>query len=145
MNGLIHVTIGGREGSFAPGIRVCDAVQALLPERAPQVLCTLRGGVGVELGETLQKDTALKTLTYRDEEGRRVYERSLRFLFLLSLKRLYPGKHVRMMHSVGHGLYMRLTDGDMGHDMARAIEADMRSLAAQDLPFEKEIWTRVHY
>jgi len=139
---VIHVTVDGRQGDFAPGVQVMEAVRALLPERAPQVLCTMRGGVCLELGEALEKDEELKTLTYQDEEGRRVYERSLRFLFLLSLKRLYPDKNVRMMHSVGHGLYMRLTEGDMGHDMARAIEQDMRALAAQDLPFEKEIWTR---
>ena len=139
---MIRVTIDGVQGSFAPGVQVAQAVQQLLPQRAPQVLCTLRGGECVELGETLAQDTQLQTLTYLDEEGRRVYERSLRFLFLLSMKRLYPGKQVRMMHSVGHGLYMRLLDGEMGHDMARAIEDDMRKLAAQDLPFEKETWTR---
>ena len=121
---LIQVAIDGKQGTFVPGVQVSEAVRALLPEGADQVLCTMRGGVCVELGERLEKDTELKTLTYRDEEGRRVYERSLRFLFLLSLRRLYPGKNVRMLHSVGHGLYMRLTEGDMGHDMARAIEAE---------------------
>lgn len=139
---MIRITIDGRQGTFEPGVQAAEAVRALLPERAPQVLCTMHGGVCVELGETLEQDTELTTLTYQDEEGRRVYERSLRFLFLLSMKRLYPGRHVRMMHSVGHGLYVRLTNGDMGHDMARAIEADMREIAAQDLPFEKESWTR---
>jgi len=142
MSSVIHVTIDGLQGSFAPGTKVSEALAALLPDRAPRVLCTMRGGVCMELNEPLEKDMELTTLTYQDEEGRRVYERSLRFLFLLSMKRLYPGRNVRMMHSVGHGLYVRLTDGDMGHDMARAIEADMRGIAAQDIPFEKEIWTR---
>ena len=139
---MIRITIDGRQGTFDPGVTVAEALCALLPENAPQVLCTLCGGVCMELSEPLDKDAELTTLTYYHEEGRRVYERSLRFLFLLSLKRLYPGKKVRMMHSVGHGLYMRLIEGDMGHDMARALEADMRELAAQDLPFKKEIWTR---
>lgn len=139
---MIRITIDGKQGNFVSGATVAEALRALLPEYAPQVLCTMRGGVCVELNERLEKDTELTTLTYQSEEGRRVYERSLRFLFLLSMKRLYPGRKVRMMHSVGHGLYMRLIDGDMGHDMARAIEADMQDLAAQDLPFEKEIWTR---
>ena len=139
---VIRITLDEKQGSFAPGVRVGEAVRALLPERAPQVLCTMRGGVCMELNEPLEKDAELTSLTYQHEEGRRIYERSLRFLFLLSMKRLYPGKKVRMMHSVGHGLYIRLTEGDMGHDMARAIEADMREIAAQDLPFQKEIWTR---
>ena len=142
MYGIIRVTVDGRQGEFPVGVSVKEAVQELCPERAGQVLCTMCGGVCVELGAGLEKDSVLTTLTYQDEEGRRVYERSLRFLFLLSMKRLYPDKNVRMMHSVGYGLYMRLTEGDMGHDMARAIEQDMKELAAQDLPFQKEVWTR---
>ena len=61
---------------------------------------------------------------------------------MLSLKRLYPDKRVRMLNSVGYGLYLRLLDGEIGHEMARAIEEDMRELVRQDLPFQKEEWTR---
>lgn len=138
----IRVTIGDKSDCFASGSTVGEAVQKLLPPaEAAQVLCAMRGGVCLELNEALVQDTVLRPLTYRDEEGRRVYERTLRFLFLLSMKRLYPDKKVRMLNSVGYGLYIRLTDGEMGHDMARAIEQDMRLLVEQDLPFEKESWT----
>ena len=47
-----------------------------------------------------------------------------------------------MLNSVGYGLYLRLLDGEIGHEMARAIEEDMRELVRQDLPFQKEEWTR---
>ena len=141
--GMIHITIGERSGDFASGTTAGQAIRALLPaEQAERVLCAMRGGVCVELSDPLAEDCALEPLTYRDEEGRRVYERSLRFLFLLSLKRLYPDKRVRMLNSVGYGLYLRLLDGEIGHEMARAIEEDMRELVRQDLPFQKEEWTR---
>ena len=141
--GTIRVAALGQEGTFAAGISVGEALKALLPaSQAGEALCAMRGGECLELNERLEADACLLPLTYRDEEGRRVYERSLRFLFLLSLKRLYPGRRVRMLNSVGYGLYMRLTDGDMGHEMARAIEEDMRELVKQDLPFHKERWTR---
>lgn len=142
-NGKIRVSVSQRAGTFDAGISVGEALEALLPTRqARETLCVMRGGECLELGERLKADASLVPLTYRDEEGRRVYERSLRFLFLLSLKRLYPGRRVRMLNSVGYGLYMRLTDGNMDHEMARAIEADMRELVKQDLPFQKESWTR---
>jgi len=140
---LIRVTVQGKSDAFSSGITVGEVVRALMePEEAKQVLCALRGGVCLELNEPITEDAEITPLTYRDERGRRVYERSLRFLFLLSMKRLYPDKKVRMLNSVGQGLYIRLTEGEMGHDMARAIEADMQELCRQDLPFEKEIWTR---
>ena len=140
---MIHITIGERTEAFAPGTTAGQAVRALLPaERAERVLCAMRGGVCVELSDPLAEDCVLEPLTYQDEEGRRVYERSLRFLFLLSLKRLYPDKRARMLNSVGYGLYLRLLDGEIGHEMARAIEEDMRELVRQNLPFQKEEWTR---
>ena len=140
---MIHITIGERTEAFAPGTTAGQAVRALLPaEQAERVLCAMQGGICVELSDPLTEDCVLEPLTYQDEEGRRVYERSLRFLFLLSLKRLYPDKRARMLNSVGYGLYLRLLNGEIGHEMARAIEEDMRELVRQDLPFQKEEWTR---
>ncbi len=139
----ILIRIGERERLFDGGVTAGEAVRALLPtQEAQEVLCVQRGGMSLDLNEPLTADMTLIPLTYRDEEGRRAYERSLRFLFLVSVKRLYPDKNVRMLNSVGHGLSIRLTDGEMGHDMARAIEADMQELVRQDLPFEREVWTR---
>ena len=140
---MIEITVGKHSGSFARGTTVGEVMRALLAKQeADQVLCAMCGGVCLELNEPLQENTRLEPITFQDEEGRRVYERSLRFLFLLSMKRLYPSQKVRMLNSVGYGLYIRLTDGEMGHDMARAVEKDMRELISQDLPFEKEEWTR---
>ncbi|MCI6039384.1 MAG: nucleoside kinase [Clostridiales bacterium] len=140
---MIEITIEERAGTFACGTTAGQAIHALLPkEQAERVLCAMRGGMCVELSEPLEENCALVPLTYQDEEGRRVYERSLRFLFLLSLKRLYPDKRVRMLNSVGYGLYLRLLEGEIDHEMARAIEEDMREVVRQDLPFQKEEWTR---
>ena len=80
-------------------------------------------------------------LTYRNEEGRRVYERSLRFLLLLAMRRLYPDKRVRILNSVGYGVYLRVIGEEMDFAMVRALEEEMRALVREDLPFEKETWT----
>ena len=140
---MIHITMGAQSGDFASGTTAGQAIRAMLPAgQAERVLCAMQGGICVELSDPLTEDCMLEPLTYQDEEGRRVYERSLRFLFLLSLKRLYPDKRARMLNSVGYGLYLRLLDGEIGHEMARAIEEDMRELVRQNLPFQKEEWTR---
>ena len=140
---MIHITMGAQSGDFASGTTAGQAIRAMLPAgQAERVLCAMQGGICVELSDPLTEDCVLEPLTYQDEEGRRVYERSLRFLFLLSLKRLYPEKRARMLNSVGYGLYLRLLNGEIGHEMARAIEEDMRELVRQDLPFQKEEWTR---
>ncbi|MEA4928998.1 MAG: nucleoside kinase [Candidatus Limiplasma sp.] len=138
----ITLTCRGRQADFEPGTPVLEALRALAPEVAPDVLCAQQGGVCLELNEPLTEGGTLCPLTYTDEEGRRVYERSLRFLLLLSMKRLFPAKRVRILNSVGYGVYLRVLGDDMDHAMVRALDAEMRALVRQDLPFEREVWTR---
>lgn len=138
----IRITYQGRTESFPQGVTALEAIRTLAPAEAERVLCAMCGGVCVELGEPLRKDCTLNGLSYLQEEGRRVYERSLRFLLLLSMKRLFPQKRVRILNSVGYGVYLRVLEEDMDHAMVRALETDMRALVAQDLPFEKETWSR---
>ena len=139
---LIQVRFAGHTASFAPGTTAQAAIRALAPDAAPGALCAMRGGACVELGAPLDESCTLTALTYADEEGRRVYERSLRFLLLLSMKRLFPDKRARILNSVGYGVYLRVLGEDMDHAMVHALEADMRTLVEKDLPFEKELWTR---
>ena len=137
----VHIQMLGKSAAFPAGVTVEQAARTLLTQ-PQELLGAMCGGVCLELNAPVTENCTLTPLTYRDEEGRRIYERSLRFLFLLSLKRLYPGQRARMLNSVGHGLYVRLMDEAMSADMVRAIEEDMRSLVQQDLPFQKESWTR---
>ncbi|HNW86643.1 MAG TPA: nucleoside kinase [Candidatus Limiplasma sp.] len=138
----VQITLNGATAEFSKGTPVLEAFRQLSPELADHLLCAQCGGVCMELDEPLTKNCALTGLTYRDEEGRRVYERSLRFLLLLSMSRLFPKKQVRILNSVGYGVYLRVLEEDMDHAMVRALEQDMRKLVAQNLPFEKETWTR---
>ena len=143
----IRITWKNHTAEVPAGTLLRDAI-ALLPRSAPEdatpmpVLAAMCGGRVLELNSPLEQDASITLLTYRDEEGRRLYERSLRFLFLASMKRLFPGQRVRMQHSVGYGLYIAPRQGSLTHQDVRALESDMRSLAAQDLPFEKLTWTR---
>ena len=139
---VIRVTLDGKTDAFPRNTTIKAVTERLLD--APAAAATLgvmRGGVCMELNEPLTKDCELTSLSYRDEEGRRIYERSLRFLMLAAVLRLYPGRKVRMLNSVGYGLYVRV-EGDLSHAQIREIEAEMRRMAEADLPFEKESWTR---
>ena len=142
MEKTITVSLDGVRQSFADGVMVADVVRRLKPEAGRTVLAAMRGGECMELTETLHADTALQSVTYADEEGRRIYERSLRFLFLLALRRLYPTWQVRVLNSVGYGVYLQAVGRDMTHEQALLLEKDMRELIEQDLPFQKSIWRR---
>ena len=132
----------GKEGHFASALQVKDIIAALAPEYASTALGCLRGGNSLQLNEFVGSDCTLYPITYQHEEGRRIYERSLRFVLLLALKRVLPGKHLRIEHSIGWGLYMRLLEQALDEETVRKLEEEMRRIVEQDLPFRKEIWTR---
>ncbi len=138
----VSITYRGRTVGFPFGTTVLDAVRGIAPDDAAELLGVMRGGICMDLNAPLEESMTLEGVTYRDEEGRRIYERSLRFLFLLSMGRLYPGKRVRVLNSIGYGVYLRVLGEDMSHAMVGELESDMRRLAQDDLPFEKEVWTK---
>ncbi len=105
-------------------------------------LAALKGGVVVELNEKLQEDSTLLPLTLEHDEGRRIYERSLRFVMLLALRHLFPFEQVRIEYSVGYGVFVRLPGRELHRQDIVRIENEMRRLIKADLPFEKKRWTR---
>lgn len=137
----MKIRIAEKEAKFSHSVTVDEALKKLLPADQ-KVLGALCGGQALELNETLQRDCVLTPLTYQDEEGRRIYERSLRFVLLLALNRLMPGWKLRIEHSISYGIYMRLMEGEITAEETQALEAEMRKIVRENLPFQKEVWSR---
>ena len=105
-------------------------------------LAALSGGVVRELNEPLRANCDLEPLTLEHEEGRRVYERSLRFVMLLALRHLYPYQQVRIEYSVGYGVFVRLPGVELHRQDIVRIENEMRRLVELDLAFTRKQWSR---
>ena len=88
----------------------------------------------------MREDSELNPITLRHEEGRRIYERCLRMMMLLAVRRLYPGEQVRIEYSAGHGVFVRLPRLSLSEGMVAEIEQEMRRIADAGLPFEKRCW-----
>lgn len=74
-------------------------------------------------------------LNRRAPSGERAYVRSLCMMLYSAVSRLYPGRKLRIEHSVSRGYFCRL-EGPGGIDTG-AITAEMRALNAADIPFER--------
>lgn len=78
----------------------------------------------------------------RNEEDRRIYERSARLILLLALRDVMPGTTVRFEHSIGRGIYMTVRGTSLTAAKVRAVEARMHEISARDLPITRARWTR---
>ena len=135
----MKVTLNHQTVEVEAGATVLQCLEQLGVDTAG-VLAVRRDDEALELTASVDRDSELHLLTLRDEEGRRVYERSVRFVMLLAIRRLYPGQQVRIEFSVGGGVLVRLPGRQLTADDVAAIEAEMRRIVAADLPFEKQIW-----
>jgi len=99
------------------------------------------GGRVFELGDPLPGDGDMTILTLRDEEGRRTYERGLRFVLLLAIRRLMPGQRVRIEYSVGGGLFLCTPGHELTEADCEAIREEMERIIGDDLTFDKREWS----
>ncbi|MBR6965961.1 MAG: nucleoside kinase [Clostridia bacterium] len=126
---------------FPEGTTVQNCLKAL--DAFPRgTLAALSGGVVCELNEPLRRDCTLIPLTLEHEEGRRVYERSLRFVMLLALRHLYPYQQVRIEYSVGYGVFVRLPGIDLHRQDIVRLENEMHRIVDLDLVFTRRQWSR---
>ena len=92
------------------------------------------GGRSVGLDTPAEGDA--NALTLGDEEGLRMYERSLRFLLLLAVENIMPYTRVRVENTLGRGLLVTIQGGKIGDTLLKKIEDEMRSLSRKALKFE---------
>lgn len=120
------------------GVSWLDAIGRLPEEKrpaAPLGICVQ--GKTYSLLDLAEEYAHARILTYADEEGRRIYERSLQLLFITAAHHLRPDAHVRIEHSFGQGIFIALRNEEMPETLVRQIETEMRRMAAEDLPFKR--------
>ncbi|HSR47099.1 MAG TPA: nucleoside kinase [Anaerolineales bacterium] len=120
------------------GAPLSDFVGNLEGETAPIVGGVLNGELR-ELTFPIEVEAKLRPVTMAESDGMRIYRRSLTFLLAAAFEELFPGAWLTVDHSVSSGGYYcqvgdrpPLTLEELG-----ALEARMRSLVEDDIPFAK--------
>ncbi len=93
-----------------------------------------------ELSFAVKIDSFVIPVTMADNDGARIYRRSLTFLLNAAFYDLFPGSSLTIDHSVASGGYYCQTThpADLSSYELEQIEAKMRELVALDLPFIRE-------
>lgn len=138
----MKIVCRNKTGEFTSPVSVLEVIRELAPEKENEALGAFCGGRALELNQILDEDCEIAPITFQNEEGRRIYERSLRFVMLLAVRRVLPGKRMRIEHSIGYGIYMRLMDGELNEEIVALLQAEMEKIVKENLPFVKERWTR---
>ena len=136
----MKITCGNITKDIEKGATVMQCLRALETD-VSGVLAVQQGGRVLELTDVILREGEIRPLTLRDEEGRRIYERSLRFVLLMALRHVLPGQRVRIEYSVGGGVFLHTPGHELTEEEVTAVEAEMRCIVAEDLPFDKKEWS----
>ncbi|MGN0793713.1 MAG: nucleoside kinase [Aristaeellaceae bacterium] len=136
----MKITYAGKTFEMEAGATVMQCLLAS-GEPAEGALAVQMGGRVLELCDSVQRDGELRLLTLQEEEGRRIYERGLRFVLLLAIRHLMPERRVRIEYSVGGGVFLHTPGYELTEADCRAIEEEMAAVTEADMPFDKREWS----
>jgi uridine kinase len=138
----MRIILDGQSVELKTGSSYLDAVRTLYPGDHRRVLGVRVQGRSLSLNDPAEEGLEAFSLTARTEEGRRIYERSIRFLLLMAMRRLYPEVSVRVENSTRLGLLVTLRGMTVDAGVAARIEKQMKELVQADLPYKESRLTR---
>lgn len=95
-------------------------------------------GLLEDIQTPVRKYESIEFVSRFSEEGRRIYARSVFFLLVLAVEKLYPKADVLMLFTVNHGFYLELSDMKVSEDVIKQIEEKMREMVLSKLKIARK-------
>ncbi|MCR4435492.1 MAG: nucleoside kinase [Clostridiales bacterium] len=95
-----------------------------------------------ELNFHLYGNCKVQFIDMTDEDGMRIYRRSLYFILIKAVHDLFPDRKLIISHSISKGVYCEIRgDKELDQEEVEKIEARMRELVRMKTPFTKKTMT----
>lgn len=120
---------------------VGEFLKALPEWDNPPIMGAVVNGELRELTYPISMDARVRPVTMADADGARIYRRSITFLLEAAFEDLFPQAILTVDHSVAFGGYYCRVGGrpPLSEAEIEGLEAHMRYLVEQDLPFERQV------
>ena len=146
-NGKIHserktielILPDGRVYTGERGAALGKLLRALPEWDNPPIMGAVVNGELRELTFPIGIDSRIRLVTMADDDGARIYRRSITFLLEAAFEELFPNVNMTLDHSVSAGGYFcQVAEGDsIDKEDIVALKARMQLLIDQDLTFER--------
>jgi threonyl-tRNA synthetase len=143
---MSQITVTLPDGSsrlVAAGTPVSAVAAAISPRLADAALAAVVDDRLVDLSFRLDADARVRIVTPESPEGLDLYRHSTAHLLAAAVTALFPGVQCGIGPPIDEGFFYDFVVPQpfVPEDLER-IEAKMRELASQDLPFERQIWPK---
>ena len=140
----ITVTLpDGSSRSVPAGTTARDVAEGISPRLAQAALGAVVDGKLVDLAHPLQRDATVRIVTDKSAEALPLYRHSTAHLLAAAVTNLFPGVQCGIGPATDEGFfYDFVVPRPFVPEDLEAIEQKMKELAAQDLPYERQMWPR---
>ena len=143
---MTHVTVTLPDGSRrdVPAGTTVRALMADLPPRlAKSALAAVVNDHVVDLSFALDADASLRLVTPNDPEALGLFRHSTAHLMAAAVTALFPGTQCGIGPATDEGFfYDFVVPRPFVPEDLEAIEARMKDMARQDLPYQRQMWSR---
>ncbi|HEY3044160.1 MAG TPA: aminoacyl--tRNA ligase-related protein, partial [Vicinamibacterales bacterium] len=143
---MSQVTITLPDGSsrnVPAGTPVRDVAAEISPGLARAALAGIVDEKLVDLSFAIEKDAAVRIVTDRSPEALPLFRHSTAHLLAAAVTNLYPGAQCGIGPATDEGFfYDFVVDRPFVPEDLERIEKKMKELAAEDLPYERQMWPR---
>jgi len=131
----------GRVYTGKRGASLAELLQMLPEWDNPPIMGAVVNGELKELTATIEMDARVRLITMKDDDGARIYRRSITFLLEAAFEELFPDRLMTLDHSVSAGgYYCQVNKGtQLVHGELTRLEQRMRELVEADISFERQL------
>ncbi|HXG53929.1 MAG TPA: threonine--tRNA ligase [Vicinamibacterales bacterium] len=116
---------------------------AISPRLAKAALAAAVDDRLVDLSYPMEQDARVRVITQESPEALHVYRHSTAHLLAAAVTNLFPNAQCGIGPATDEGFfYDFIVDRPFVPDDLEAIEKKMKAMAAQDLPYERQMWKR---
>ena len=142
---MITITLpDGSHRSVAPGTSVREFASSVLPQSVvKKAIAAEVDGQMVDLTYPLDRDLSLKLVVPDGPQALHVYRHSTAHLLAAAVTNLFPGAQCGIGPATDEGFfYDFVVPRPFVPEDLEKIEAKMKDLASQDLPYERQMWPK---
>ncbi len=143
MNDVSVTLPDGSVRQVPAGSTPADVAAVISPRLAKAAIAAIVDGQPTDLTRPLTKDARVEILTDKGPDALHVYRHSTAHLLAAAVTNLFPSAQCGIGPATDEGFfYDFVVDRPFVPEDLDAIEKKMKALAAEDLPFERQMWPR---
>jgi threonyl-tRNA synthetase len=143
MNQVTVTLPDGSQRTLPSGSPVRDVAEGISPRLAQAALAAVVDDKLVDLTYPLQRDASVRIVTDKSPEALPLFRHSTAHLLAAAVTNLFPGVQCGIGPATDEGFfYDFVVPRPFVPEDLEAIEQKMKELASQDLPYERQMWSR---